>query len=453
MNLVAGSGVTLLGADAPTNNRVDIQITASGVAPVSSVFTRTGAVVAAIGDYTAAQVTNAVSQIGSYVNPAWIVSLPYSKLTGTPTLVNTFNTRSGVVVPTSGDYTAAQVTNAVDSTQTYANPTWLTSLAYSKLTGTPTQFWVAVTGGINYTGGLVGIGIVPNANYMLDVHGSMRVNATQTSIRSLSASYRIERVATTNAAVISTTGVTNDPVIAVGVNSDDIVVGFDNGTAFTERFRFASSGLIGVGGILPSALLDVAGCIRSTSLNNIPTSGVGIELFYHTGLGSGIIDCYNRGASAYVPLRIDASALYINQGSSGNVGIGTTSPTHQLELSTDSAAKPTTSTWTISSSGAVKKEVMNLSGGLHIINQLRPTVAKYNGLGGTPEDERVVSLIAEEAEKVMPYIVTRTKKKLKASDTEEVDLLGLNPHEIIFQLILAVQELSKELKELKLKHA
>lgn len=52
---------------------------------VASVFGRTGAVVAAAGDYTAAQVTGAVSTAGSYADPAWITSLAYSKLAGAPT--------------------------------------------------------------------------------------------------------------------------------------------------------------------------------------------------------------------------------------------------------------------------------------------------------------------------------------------------------------------------------
>lgn len=54
-------------------------------APVSSVFTRTGAVVAQTGDYTAAQVTNAVSTLGSYADPAWITSLDWDKLDNVPT--------------------------------------------------------------------------------------------------------------------------------------------------------------------------------------------------------------------------------------------------------------------------------------------------------------------------------------------------------------------------------
>jgi hypothetical protein len=107
-------------------------------APVTSVFTRIGAVVAAAGDYTAAQVTNAVDQTGAYVNPAWIVSIPYSKITGVPaTGVSSVFTRTGAVVAASGDYTAAQVTNAVSTISTYADPVWISALAWGKITGAP----------------------------------------------------------------------------------------------------------------------------------------------------------------------------------------------------------------------------------------------------------------------------------------------------------------------------
>lgn len=55
-----------------------------GEGAVSSVFGRTGAVVATAGDYTAAQVTGAVDQGSQYANPSWITSLAWSKVTGAP---------------------------------------------------------------------------------------------------------------------------------------------------------------------------------------------------------------------------------------------------------------------------------------------------------------------------------------------------------------------------------
>lgn len=66
-----------------------------GGGAVDSVFGRTGHVVAAAGDYTAAQVTNAVSTTGSYANPAWITSLGWPKITGAPDFLLTLNGLTG----------------------------------------------------------------------------------------------------------------------------------------------------------------------------------------------------------------------------------------------------------------------------------------------------------------------------------------------------------------------
>jgi hypothetical protein len=116
-------------------------------AGVSSVFTRSGAVVAAAGDYTAAQVTNAVSTANAYADPAWITALAWSKITGVPaTGVATVFGRSGAVVAVAGDYTAAQVTNAVSTAGSYADPAWITSLAWAKLTGVPAPVVASVFG-------------------------------------------------------------------------------------------------------------------------------------------------------------------------------------------------------------------------------------------------------------------------------------------------------------------
>jgi len=87
LNLVGGTNVTLTSADDAANNRVNVTIAAAGgtgPGAVSTVFGRAGDVVAATGDYTAAQITNAVSIAGTYSNPAWITDLPWAKITGAP---------------------------------------------------------------------------------------------------------------------------------------------------------------------------------------------------------------------------------------------------------------------------------------------------------------------------------------------------------------------------------
>ena len=50
-----------------------------------------------------------------------------------------WETLSVEAYPELGD-TAAQVTNAVDATGSYANPAWITSLAWSKLTASRSKY-------------------------------------------------------------------------------------------------------------------------------------------------------------------------------------------------------------------------------------------------------------------------------------------------------------------------
>lgn len=61
--------------------------------------------------------------------------------------VSSFNTRTGAVTATTGDYTASQVTNAVDSTGSYSNPSWLTALAWSKISAPSGTGFIPVTSG------------------------------------------------------------------------------------------------------------------------------------------------------------------------------------------------------------------------------------------------------------------------------------------------------------------
>lgn len=61
---------------------------------VSSFNTRTGAVVSNTGDYTATQVTDAVSDLGSYNDPTWITGLGAGKIVGNLQISN-FNSGTG----------------------------------------------------------------------------------------------------------------------------------------------------------------------------------------------------------------------------------------------------------------------------------------------------------------------------------------------------------------------
>jgi predicted heme/steroid binding protein len=84
---------------------------------------------------------------GSYANPTWLTSLAWSKITGTPTTLAGYgitdavpSNRTLTINGTSYDLSANRTWSVGDllSSGSYANPTWLTSLAWSKITNTPT---------------------------------------------------------------------------------------------------------------------------------------------------------------------------------------------------------------------------------------------------------------------------------------------------------------------------
>jgi Major tropism determinant N-terminal domain len=67
-------------------------------------------------------VTNGVYTTGTYSNPSWITGLAWSKISSTPTTIAGYGITDPIVL-TSG---------------TYSNPAWITGLAWSKISSTPT---------------------------------------------------------------------------------------------------------------------------------------------------------------------------------------------------------------------------------------------------------------------------------------------------------------------------
>ena len=96
-------------------------------------------------------------------------------------------------------------------------------------------------------------------------------------------------------------------------------------------------------------------------------------------------------------------SIYSNGGQSyfkDNVGLGITGPTYQLQLSTDSAAKPGTNTWTVASDARIKTDIRPFTDGLNTILGINPVWYKYNGLGGfTADGKDNVGVIAQDIEK------------------------------------------------------
>jgi hypothetical protein len=134
----------------------------------------------------------------------------------------------------------------------------------------------------------------------------------------------------------------------------------------------------------------------------------------------------------------------------GNVGIGTTGPSYQLELSTDSAAKPSTNTWTIASDARIKTETGEYTKGLDAVLSLRPVTYRYNGKAGMVDDgEDKISIIAQEAINAFPECVGSYMTKLNEDDEEETEVLNWNGHALTFALVNSIKELAARLEALE----
>ena len=145
-----------------------------------------------------------------------------------------------------------------------------------------------------------------------------------------------------------------------------------------EAMRIDSSGNVGIGTSTPYSKLNVSspivdenigeatgvGSIRITNGANALSSDGGLE-FKIAGDSNGYgakIQALNSSGVQLAFANRSATGTWSERmriDSSGNVGIGTTSPSAQLELSTDSAKKPSTNTWTIASDQRLKTNITN----------------------------------------------------------------------------------------------
>jgi len=133
----------------------------------------------------------------------------------------------------------------------------------------------------------------------------------------------------------------------------------------------------------------------------------------------------------------------------GNVGIGTTNPLYQLQLSTDSAAKPTTNTWTVPSDARLKTNVTAFSDGLSVISQINPVRYTLNGLAGTPAGAQGIGVIAQDILQVAPYTVSTYSAKLNPDDLATTQLYSFNSGDLTFVMINAIKELNTDVRQIQ----
>jgi hypothetical protein len=229
----------------------------------------------------------------------------------------------------------------------------------------------------------------------------------------------------------------------------DFKINYHNNSASgTNRFLIDQNGNVGIGTTSPGKKLHISSTDQSTArirLSNTNTGSGGDNI----DLVAGVHNVTQDGFSVYNATS-NQTQLVIQGG--GNVGIGTTSPAYQLQLSTNSAAKPTSSAWTVVSDERVKTNIRPYETGLQELLQIEPKLFDYNGKAGfDAKTKNNIGVIAQEIKDVMPETVKKYNAKLNEEDEEDTELYNFDSHALTFALINSVKELNAKIKNLETK--
>lgn len=143
-----------------------------------------------------------------------------------------------------------------------------------------------------------------------------------------------------------------------------------------------------------------------------------------------------------------SNQLFLSNTSS-RVGVGLNNPSFQFQVSTDSAAKPSTNTWTISSDERIKEDIKDADLDICYNNVKSLKLKKYKYIdkfidNHSIEDKSKLGWIAQDVKKLIP-------KSVSISNNEDYgieDFHSLNTDQIIACLYGAVQKLIHDVEKL-----
>jgi hypothetical protein len=405
------------------------------------------------GTYTAwfVTLTGSVGGVTSFSGNSTGLT-PATPTVGAISLAGTLNVANGGTGQTT--YTDGQllIGNSTGNTLTKATLTAGTNVSITNGSG-------AIT--INATDAFVGT--VTSVSGTGTVNG-ITLTGTVTSSGSLTLGGTLSGVSLTTQ-VSGTLPVANGGTNAGAFTAGSVVFTGTSGTYTQNNAGFFwdnTNSHLGIGTTAPQAKLSVvvassAGASLSSFANyiavgpNVGTvNGSGLGLSYNTTADTAEIISVAPNV-AWKPLTIYSLGLRFNvvTGSeiarfdnNGRLGLGTTTPAYQLELSTDSAAKPTSALWTIASDSRVKTETGEYTKGLDAVCALRPITYQYNGAAGfTADGKENISIVAQEAMQHFPECVGTFEALLNEGDEEKTELYNWNGHALTFALVNAVKEL------------
>lgn len=206
-----------------------------------------------------------------------------------------------------------------------------------------------------------------------------------------------------------------DGTQAAGSSPGKIIFSSTSGssTTPTERMRIDSSGKVGIGTTAPTALLHVHnGSAGATQTISTGLVGGFAQITFVTPNRT-ISFTQNDAASKAGFYDNSASAWrFAIDYSTGNVGIGTTTPDERLVVYNGSTTgKYTTGGWTHSSDVRLKHDIAPLENSLDKILKLQGVEYKFNS---DPKQETQVGFIAQQVEPIFPEVVQTDKNGFKS---------------------------------------
>lgn len=231
-----------------------------------------------------------------------------------------------------------------------------------------------------------------------------------------------------------------------------ITTGYNNiGLGYNIKFpSSASSNMLNVGNFL---FANLPATTTATTIGNTPLTGL---------LGVGTSSPYAKlsvwGANTLPTSKAfevanSASSTLFTVLNSGDVGVGTVSPSYTLHVATTTVGgvvarfqngtgycdiNPTTTALVCTSDATLKKDIVTIGSALDSVNALRGVTFRWLGEDETTQSH--LGFIAQEVEKVLPELVATDAVSLKKS----VNYTGFTP-----VLIEAVKELNVRLSSLE----
>ena len=175
--------------------------------------------------------------------------------------------------------------------------------------------------------GNVGIGTTA-PGYLLDVSGIARVGKNEYTTSS-------QLKFNTQHGVSAFPGIFGQ---SINTNSASLLFSSVGGGTENTGMILQYDGNVGIGTTGPDAKMDVNGMIRSIGVN-VPTTGTGAEIFMNSEIAYFV--GYNRGAGSTIDTQFGSPTGGFRVLATGNVGIGTTTPTALLNIKAGTATAHT----------------------------------------------------------------------------------------------------------------